>query len=243
MSNLEKNVSEYAEMFASERAASFYDNLYKENSTDSYIFKLQREQVFKFLTTVIKPTENDLHFDFACGTGRWISALGIFYKNQFGYDINEEMLKRVELRSVTPFLSTDLPLLENKLEVKQNVVVTSFRFFLNTDLSGRDSLFNSCKRIASNRDKTLLILDIHGTSPSIRNLWIKFSGKDANNFSRKEFKKYINANNCELIKTMHVQYLPGSLLKWKLFQFVNTLLVSFQFPFLSIWDTHFVRIK
>jgi hypothetical protein len=243
VSNLDGNHSDYAAMFATDEAATFYDNLYQSGSVDSYLFGLQKVQVIEFLTSVLNPTGEYTHFDFACGTGRWVNALSGYHKNQFGFDINQEMLRLAKMKCPNAILTGNLQLLEDKMVDSKNVIVTAFRFFLNTDLSGRESLFDSCRRIASTNDETWLILDIHGTSPSIRNFWIKLSNKVANNYSRRDFKKYVSENNFELKETLHVQYLPNSLLKFRVFISVNNLMVKYQFPIMSIWDTHILRIK
>lgn len=161
----------YSKRFMNPEAVRRYEDLYSDaNSFDSIVWLFEQEFIRSILVSFVSPTMHSA-LDFACGTGRVTRFLEHFFTDVYGVDISPAMTE-ICSRSVTKakILTGDI-IHDDDLLPGPFDLITAFRFFLNIEESLRkDALIALRKRM---HESSILILNIHGSFPSLRSLSIR----------------------------------------------------------------------
>jgi SAM-dependent methyltransferase len=159
---------EYRDALRTSEQAHHYDRvLYRPGSYDAWLWRLER----RYLSVVFDRhfgAKHPRYLDFACGSGRILAALEGRCHEPTGIDVSSAMLDlargKVEAsRLVHGDLASDASLLTGSYEL-----ITAFRFFLNAEGELRAQALRALHRLLA--EDGVLILNIHGNTPSIRSL-------------------------------------------------------------------------
>ncbi|WP_322806321.1 class I SAM-dependent methyltransferase [Thermanaerothrix sp.] len=205
----------YSSRFQNREAAYHYESLYTKKGTfDALIWAIELEALHSLLLTYAEPTHEKNYLDFACGTGRIISALEHLFEQSYGVDISPHMVeiaktKVTNAKILVGNLIEDPDLLRGPFDI-----ITCFRFFLNADEILRQRALLALKqRMHKN---SLLFLNNHGSSPSLRSITIRMkknSGKDINEIRRKHFEHLIRLLGFRIIDRIGLAVLTPRLSK------------------------------
>lgn len=159
---------QYAERFTKPEQASAYDaGEYGPESYSAFIWSLQRP----YLTSILQRQKNKigkLHLlDFACGTGRVLSAVEKIADQSDGVDVSSAMIERAAAKCVNSRLlvgdiATDQALVHGPYDV-----ITAFRFFLNTEPEVRVAALRALHS-RLHPDHGFLVANVHGNARSLR---------------------------------------------------------------------------
>ena len=188
-------MSKYSLTFQSDEAAKKYEEvLYGSQSYDSFIWSLQINQLLKLFDNLRSTKKELVHLDFACGTGRVLSAVEAMTARSVGLDVSANMLSiaRQKVRKAT-LVEGDI-LKEPDIVGHDYDVITVFRFFLNAEPELRKQMIDV---LASRlRDHTSrLIFNIHGNSQSLRHLalaWHAIRGQHYAEMSHREVRTLVD---------------------------------------------------
>lgn len=172
------NKGEYGQRFTDKKLVEYYEE--KEYGHGEYyalIWSIEKE-ILKGALKSRKDKDLD-YLDFACGTGRVLSFVEKYTKNSKGIDISNEMLKIAKERTSKSSLEKR-DILKDPLVDKYDLI-TSFRFFLNTEDDLRDKILIQLRD--SLKEDGLLIFSIQGNTFSFRSFTLFF-----NNLFRKKRK-------------------------------------------------------
>ncbi len=151
--------------------------VYGRESYDSFIWTIQKKRLLAIFEGLNEIHEGGLvHFDFACGTGRIISAVETLTTKSTGIDISSIMLT-IARKNVKCADLRQGDILEDPNVVGFNYdVITAFRFFLNAEPELRTSIMKVLSlRLRSSKSR--LIFNIQGNSRSFRHLSIAYRAK------------------------------------------------------------------
>jgi len=105
------------------------------------------------------------YLDFACGTGRIISAVEDLTTEALGIDISPLMLARAAERARSRLVAGDV-LAQSAIADRDYDVITAFRFFLNTEPEMRSAIIRDlADRLRDER--SVLVFNIHGSRRSV----------------------------------------------------------------------------
>ena len=215
---MDKN-QDYRDYYQSKESATEYDEVaYKEGTYGSIIWKLEKEILEAFLISLRKKSDKIRYLDFACGTGRIISAVEKFVDESFGIDINQSMLDRAadKLKNTT-LIQGDITKNDKIIEYKFDLIST-FRFVLNANPELRESAL----KILSNNlnsDKSWLVFNMHTNKYSyayMSYLWYSIFGQSPDN----DIRRYMTRNECiriannaglKVVKIRGLGFLSGKL--------------------------------
>lgn len=160
--------SEYRKRFSCSENANYYDNIYARESYDSFIWPLQLPYVIRVMENVRREVGGEINYlDFACGTGRIISAVEDKADHAMGLDVSAEMIAIARKKTKrAKFIMGNLVDRPNLLD-KQFEVITAFRFFLNVEKPIRYVVLQRLAALLQGKEGRL-IFNIHGNSRSIR---------------------------------------------------------------------------
>jgi len=163
-------ITSYAERFQSDdQVASYELKEYAAGSYASAIWDLQRPVVEQMLRDTRRKYSGPLRLlDFACGTGRVLTALEPLVTSAMGVDISARMagVARTKSRSaevrVGDILTQPELLPGHKFEV-----ISCFRFLLNAEPDLRLRVLRRLREVLSEPDGRLLV-NVHGNARSLR---------------------------------------------------------------------------
>ena len=134
------------------------------------------------------------YLDFACGTGRIVSAIETFVDESYGIDINQSMLDRAaEKIKLTTLIQGDVTQDETLIDGKFDLI-TTFRFVLNANPELRDSALKILSNNLCSND-SWLIFNMHTNKYSyafISYLWYLIFGQSQD----KDTKRYLSKSDC-----------------------------------------------
>lgn len=160
--------SDYRKTFPSDESARHYDEqVFGPGSYAALLWELERQQLDRWLSSLI-PAQRDIRYlDFACGTGRVISFVEERVATSVGVDISESMVAIARRRTKSSRLVVcDLTDSEPGDDEAYDVI-TAFRFFLNAEPSLRsEAMAALAARLADT--SSILILSVQGHSPSYK---------------------------------------------------------------------------
>lgn len=194
-------MSQYSASFQSDAAAKRYEEvIYAKSGHDHFIWILQRKRVLTLFESLRTTHDGLTHLDFACGTGRVISAVQTMTATSTGLDSSKNML------SVAREKVENAELLEGDILENPNIVgfdydvISAFRFFLNTEPELRkETIASLASRLRG--DKSRLIFNIQGNSQSLRHLSIVYRsrrGERHNEMSYEEVRQLVEGAGLEI---------------------------------------------
>lgn len=211
----------YSERFQDSTSVADYESKeYGAGSYSSSIWNMQRPVVEKIITDFRATNSNPLHLlDFACGTGRVISALENQVDAAEGIDISENMVsvargKCRKARLQVGDILSQPELIQNKFNL-----ITAFRFLLNVEPELRGKILRRLREVINEREGRLII-NVHGNSRSLRHpaiVWRRWrersrkSGAMLNEMSPSETKQLLRASGFEIVGQYGFGVLPPTL--------------------------------
>lgn len=157
--------SPYAQLHFVGGVVERYEANYRRSSYDSVVWEWQRPFVRRIIRSMAERTGRLKYLDFACGTGRIISAVEDLSTEAVGIDISPLMLARAADRVRSRLLCGNV-LTEPAIADRDYDVITAFRFFLNTEPDMRLAVMRDlAQRLHDNN--SLLIFNIHGSRRSV----------------------------------------------------------------------------
>jgi SAM-dependent methyltransferase/aminoglycoside phosphotransferase len=152
----------YADYYKNKTAGEFYDFVvYNNCSYSSYLSKLEEQWLADRFRSLDKTIGGIKHLDFACGTGRIISAVEHISQQSTGIDISPEMISIAQTKVKKAKLEHGNILNEQNIVDFDYDVITAFRFFLNTEPEMRTLVMKSLSgRLRGHSSR--LIFNMHG---------------------------------------------------------------------------------
>ncbi len=153
--------SAYARMHLAGWVPVNYDQvIYAPDSYDTFIWSLEQPFLRKLMASLEPPAGGLRLLDFACGTGRIVSALEELAGESLGVDISPDMLAAAEAKAPrTQFRAGDI-LAEPDLAPGPYDLITAVRFFLNTEDEMRGRVMLALRRRLAG-SKSRLVFNIH----------------------------------------------------------------------------------
>jgi predicted TPR repeat methyltransferase len=155
----------YLEQWLNPDNPELYDAIiYNSESYDSFIWSLQRPKLCQ-LAKSLRGTERHVRYlDFACGTGRVLTALESSVDESVGIDKAPPMVERARGKSNSEVLVADI------LDPSQRPpgtfdLITAFRFFLNVDQVTRTEVMRTLASMLT-PGTGRLVFNIHGMKTS-----------------------------------------------------------------------------
>jgi len=172
----------YADRFQPQEAVAAYDTAeYGAESYSSAVWQLQRpvlEQVVKEFCAA--PTGPVRLLDFACGTGRVLSALEPLVDAADGVDISENMVAVARGKCPKARLLVGDVLARPELLQPEYDLISCFRFVLNAEPELRGRVLRRLRSVLRSPGGRLLV-NVHGNSRSLRHpaiLWRRGRGAE-----------------------------------------------------------------
>ena len=194
-------VGKYSDSFQnSETAERYEDVVYGEKSHDHFIWAFQKKRVLSIFEDLNRTHDRTVHLDFACGTGRIISAVETMTTKSTGLDISENMLAIAKKKVKKAELVVGDILEDPHIVGFDYDSITAFRFFLNTEPELRKKIMVSLASRLSGY-KSRLIFNIQGNSHSLRHLSIAYrssKGERHNEMSYGEVCRLAEAAGLEI---------------------------------------------
>jgi SAM-dependent methyltransferase len=148
-----------------EHAAHYDVSVYGPETYDAWIWDAERAFVISAVRRYAPPHPSR-YLDFACGTGRLLSALESYVAEARGVDISPAMLAVARRRVVKATLLCGDPTLDSSVVGEPHDVATAFRFFLNAEQPLREEAVKVLW--AALKPDGLLIVNTHGNTWSLR---------------------------------------------------------------------------
>jgi SAM-dependent methyltransferase len=211
----------YSERFQDAAAVADYESKeYGAGSYSSRIWQMQRPVVEKIIADFRGERAGPVRLlDFACGTGRVISALESLVDAAEGIDISLNMVavarekcRRASLR--VGDILTQPELLSGKFDI-----ITAFRFLLNVEPAVRRCVLKKLREVLCAPDG-LLIVNVHGNSRSLRHpaiVWRRRSqrsqptGAMLNEMSPAETRQLLHDCGFQIVRQFGFGVLPPTL--------------------------------
>ena len=178
--------------------STYYGQLWKTIERDLVVSTLRK----------LKQAGAENCLDFACGTGRILSAVESVFDDTVGVDVSDAMITVARTKCTkSNIIKQDLTRtgLDDRFDV-----ITSFRFFRNAEESLRNDALRAMREHLSNDG--CLVVNTHGNpwSPgmvalSARALIFKST---ARTISKKKFERLLNDNGFKIEKQIDYSYLP-----------------------------------
>jgi SAM-dependent methyltransferase len=211
----------YAERFQQKESVAAYEaEEYGAESYSSCMWRLQRpalEQLVKnFRATQTGPVRL---LDFACGTGRVLSALEPLVDAADGVDISENMVAAARGKCTKARLRVGDVLTQPELLQPEYDLISCFRFVLNAEPELRVKVLRRLRQILRTPGG-LLLVNVHGNSHSLRHpaiVWRRWRERgiksDAmlNEMSPAAAKFLLQASGFEIVRTVGFGILPPTL--------------------------------
>lgn len=208
---MSKKFKNYREVFKGEGAKS-YSNLYGVNSTEDQLSKIEKKLCLEMVTGV-KPIDTFAHLDFACGTGRILGYFEKMSSTQIGFDISPDMLEIAKTSSKAQlFLPNEYFKAFELLKANDVVVITAFRFILNSEQRDLEDFILFCKKILDSHKHAYLMINNHGSKYSFRSLTIGVLLRRGNTMSEKKFMEKLAPLNFTIINKADMQLLPTGII-------------------------------
>ncbi len=211
----------YSERFQDSASVADYESKeYRAGSYSTCIWDLQRPQVEKIIADLPRSHARPFRLlDFACGTGRVISALENQVDTAEGIDISENMVAVARGKCLRAQLQVGDILSQPELLRNKYDVITAFRFLLNVEPDVRGKILRRLREIIAEPDGRLII-NVHGNSHSLRHpaiLWRRWreraqkTGAMLNEMSPRDTKQLLRTNGFEIVRQLGFGVLPPTL--------------------------------
>lgn len=190
-----------------------YGEKYKATYEAGY-YSLQWSFIEKpLLISILEKFKNEgsrSYLDFACGTGRIIGVGEKVFGNAVGVDISNEMAQHARTSCPTAEIYAPFDICENAV-LGNFDVITSFRFFLNAELSLRKLVLSNLALMQ--KPGQHLIVNIHVNSNSILGFFytlrnFTLNKKIANVCSLDEMRIDLEGAGYKIIKVNYYSFFP-----------------------------------
>lgn len=163
-------VSAYAELHKADWIPTNYDeNIYNPNGYDSFVWDLYRQSLMRIVQDIASKHDHVKYLDFACGTGRIITALEQLTTEAVGLDISPQMIAAARRKVSRGTLRCGDILAEPHVVDSDYDLITAFRFFLNTEPEMRRLVMRSLASRLADQDSRL-IFNVHTNGWGINGL-------------------------------------------------------------------------
>ena len=208
-----------------EKSRRYEEDIYREGSYDEMLWRMERELLIKEIRALQKEVGKVHYLDFACGTGRIISALEQFVEESYGIDVSSAMLERARKKvKKSELMYADLTT-NDVLKDKTFDLITAFRFFLNAEAElGAIALSLLQKKLKD--EKSIFIFNMHGNIMSHRlftKFWYAVRGKHLNTASLWEARRLARSHGLEIIRWYGIGILPKVFYRYLNAQFLAAL--------------------
>ena len=204
--------SSHADSYRASHSSTGYGTRYSRVYQEGYYYKQWITIEKPLLTRILENYKRQgatRVMDFACGTGRILSALERHFTNPTGVDVSESMLCFAKSKCIkSRILQQDIT--KEPIDCKFDLV-TAFRFFLNAEESLKIEVLEAIRRNLNSDG--ILIANIHQNSSSplgmahkVRNLITR--SQRSNDLSYKEFEVVLNSCGFKVIELHHYSFLP-----------------------------------
>lgn len=193
---------------------------YGAGSYSSFIWERQRPVLEKIIADFRRTHGGPVRLlDFACGTGRVISAIEPLVDAAEGIDISENMVAVARGKCRTAKLQVGDIFSQPELLRKPYDVITSFRFLLNVEPELRGRVLQKLRGVLREPDG-LLVVNVHGNSCSLRHpaiVWRRWrersqkSGAMLNEMSPAETRQLLRASGFQVVRQFGFGMLPPTL--------------------------------
>jgi SAM-dependent methyltransferase len=217
----------YADRFQHEDAVSFYEaGEYEAGSYSSCIWRLQRPVVEQLVKDFRAAQPGPVRLlDFACGTGRVLSALEPVVDAAEGVDISENMVAVARNRCPKARLLVGDVLGRPELLQSGYDLISCFRFLLNAEPELRGRVLRRLRQVL--RPDGLLLVNVHGNSRSLRHpaiAWRRWRTRNVKNnimlneLSPAATKRLLTESGFEIVRQFGFGILPPTLYRTPLRQ-------------------------
>ena len=193
--NNNKN-EDYRDYYQSKESANEYDEVsYKEGSYGSVLWEIEREILIQHLESLRKTNNTIRYLDFACGTGRVVSALEDHVDESFGIDISPSMLDRAAQKTKRTTLTQGDITQDEKIINGKYDYITTFRFVLNANPELREEALEILSKKLKSSD-SWLVFNMHTNKYSYAfasYLWYWLLGQSKD----QDTKRYMTINDCK----------------------------------------------
>lgn len=189
--------ADYEDHFASADLASQYDQMFENDPGEKLSWKVQRSLLSTVLDRLFLGSESHRALDFACGTGRITELIQTASWDVTGLDASAAMIEQARHRLPTvSFVQgfLDDPSVQESLGAVDNPfqLITAFRFFLNAPAASRSPTLRTLVGMLAADGR--LILNNHGSSPSLRNLGLRLRRRRGSTTTRqRDFVKLLTS--------------------------------------------------
>ncbi len=207
--------SSYATRFQTEEAVKEYEQVeYSPNSYSAKIWSLQKPVVLSLIEDFASARTGSRLLDFACGTGRILSAVEPLVSESVGLDISPSMIKIAASKCKRSELIVGDILQTPDLVDDQFDIVTCFRFLLNAESQTRIEVLKILRSKLVLRNG-ILVANVHGNSWSTRHIallykkWAK--GEIHNEMSPPEITRMFHAAGFKVVRCYGFGITPPTL--------------------------------
>ncbi|MEY4916651.1 MAG: hypothetical protein RL616_564 [Verrucomicrobiota bacterium] len=211
-------ITSYSERFQDSASVSDYESKeYGAGSYSTFIWNQQRPVVEKIIADFRRSQSAPVRLlDFACGTGRVISALEPLVDTAEGIDISENMVAVARGKCRTAQLKVGDILSQPELLHSKFDIITSFRFLLNVEPELRLRVLKKLRGVLREPDG-LLVVNVHGNSRSLRHpaiVWRRWrersnkSGAMLNEMSPGETRDLLRESGFQIVRQFGFGMLP-----------------------------------
>lgn len=207
----------YSERFQNSTDVADYESKeYGAGSYSTFIWNLQRPMVEKIIKDFVSTRKHPVRMlDFACGTGRVISALEPLATEATGVDISENMVALARNKCRRATLRVGDILSQPELLEKNYDLITSFRFLLNVEPELRSRVLKKLRTVI--QPDGLLIVNVHGSSRSLRHpaiVWRRWRERSRptnamlNEMSPTETRRLLQESGFQVVRQFGFGMLP-----------------------------------
>lgn len=160
----------YSDGYQYDWVAEYYDDVvYAPSSYDSFVWAIQEPILTRLVRDLGRGRAGLTHLDFACGTGRVLAGLAGLPVQSTGLDLSETMLSHARRRAPQATLVHGDILANSDVVGSQYDLITTFRFFLNTEPEMRRRIMAAlAPRLRDSASR--LIFNVHGNRWSLYQL-------------------------------------------------------------------------
>jgi Methyltransferase domain len=199
----------YKSYFLGQNATNYADS-YSTNSANFKLHEIERGVVLRILENYFSKRKI-VHIDFACGFGLWLSALEGSSIQCFGIDASPDMLNLVPQKLDAQLFLGDRQLLAVPLNDYPRVI-TAFRFILNCNDEDLEDFGAVITKYLRPNKEDLVICNIHGNSPSLRSMWMRFNRSPEKSISKKQFQVICRKLGLQILCVHGTQLFPSGAL-------------------------------
>ena len=192
----------------------FYDEVvYQPGGYDDHSWRMLQRPMLERVVAAM-PQRQIRCLDFACGTGRILSAVEPLVAKIVGIDTSEQMLSKARARGTSARLfCTDILIDESAAREKYDLI-TAYRFFLNTEPELRARVMEKLASMLDGPDARL-VFNVHGHVPSsisLTSLHRRLHGwPPVNSMSIGEIRKLIGDAGLEAVEWRGFGLFPNRL--------------------------------